>query len=601
MTQKLWSLILPLKIKNFIWKAYYNWIPTMPNLFRWKVAAQDYCPFCLKKGESTLHALWGCGKLKVARKDWLPYRIPTPVAFMRILRRILVMWWGGLLVFLPSSKLVGWWVCVALLPVVVVKWVVDGTHLDSADGAILVDIAGLREACGGLIVAFSLRHTNMVAHVLAKQALKNSDDFFWLEEFPRCVALVIQADMPDYCLLLNKFWLKKGRFGMMVVEEKEISGFGFVSWLDDDEFLVEQLWRILTSKRVNRDAFMLVIGRIWQVRHGITIESITGNIFSFHFKDTYDLERVISGEPWSFDNALLALKRPEGKGTIDSLIFDTADFWIQIHKVPILCMTYEIGKFLGGLIGEVLEVDGSSSGDCVGKFLRVRVRVNIAKSLTRCLRVDILGDGVLTLMILRYERLPNHCFICGVVSHFTSECAETEPLPVVDGKVQFPFGIWLKASGPIKNFNYQGHRDMSFLPVNGGGYRRFNSGSREVKQNSETGSGDISVSHDASTSISKSRGFPMQVQMHDGLLGAVGSIATHMEVGSLPAVSGTDQPAVEVVTLMVNGTESRGLNEGKMVEDTCSTSELRKGIPNSGSDPLDPVVSVQEIGSDFQA
>ncbi|KAK0600636.1 hypothetical protein LWI29_016934 [Acer saccharum] len=138
---------------------------------------------------------------------------------------------------------------------------------------------------------------------------------------------------------------------------------------------------------------------------------------------------------------------------------------------------------------------------------------------------------------------------------------------------------------------------MSFLPVNGGGDRRFTSDSRAVKQKSVVENGDISVSHDASTS----RGFPMQVQVHDGLLRVVGNTATHMEVGSLPAVRGTDQPAVEVETLMVNGTESRGINEGKLMEDTCSTSTVGKGIPYSGPDPLDPVVSVQEIGSEVKA
>ncbi|KAK0588601.1 hypothetical protein LWI29_003108 [Acer saccharum] len=140
--------------------------------------------------------------------------------------------------------------------------------------------------------------------------------------------------------------------------------------------------KILLSKRVNREAFMCVIGKIWQVRKGMDIESVIGNTFTFHFRDVYDLNRVISGGPWSFDNALLAMEKPVGKGTIESLRFNQADFWVQIHQVPLLCMTKEIGRFLGGMIGEVLKVDGGVSGDCLGKFMWVRVRVNIEKSLT---------------------------------------------------------------------------------------------------------------------------------------------------------------------------------------------------------------------------
>ncbi|KAK3218736.1 hypothetical protein Dsin_012706 [Dipteronia sinensis] len=99
----------------------------------------------------------------------------------------------------------------------------------------------------------------------------------------------------------------------------------------------------------------------------------------------------------SFYNALIALEKPDGKGTIDSLRFDQADFWVQIHQVPLLCMTREIGRFLGGMVGLVLEVDGRASRVCVGKFMRVRVRVDIKKPLKRCLQVDILGDGTETL------------------------------------------------------------------------------------------------------------------------------------------------------------------------------------------------------------
>ncbi|KAK3204448.1 hypothetical protein Dsin_018494 [Dipteronia sinensis] len=128
--------------------------------------------------------------------------------------------------------------------------------------------------------------------------------------------------------------------------------------------------RIMSNKRVNSKAFMQVIGKIWQVNNGMNNESVSGNTFTFHFSDGHDLNRVIAGGPWSFDNALIAMERPAGKGTTDSLSFSLADFWIQIHQIPLLCMTREIGCFLGGLIGQVLDVDGGASGDCVGNFRR---------------------------------------------------------------------------------------------------------------------------------------------------------------------------------------------------------------------------------------
>ncbi|KAK3189610.1 hypothetical protein Dsin_029171 [Dipteronia sinensis] len=152
---------------------------------------------------------------------------------------------------------------------------------------------------------------------------------------------------------------------------------------------------------VNREAFMRVIGRIWHVYKGVEIESLTGNIFSFQFKDLYDRSRVLLGALWTFDNALLMLEEPVGKGSIEKMAFNMCDFWVQIYQVPLLCSSREIVWFLGEMIGVVLDVDGGLAGDGVGKFLRVRVRIDITKPLRRCLRVDILGDGVETIMLLR--------------------------------------------------------------------------------------------------------------------------------------------------------------------------------------------------------
>ncbi|KAK2659499.1 hypothetical protein Ddye_006032, partial [Dipteronia dyeriana] len=150
--------------------------------------------------------------------------------------------------------------------------------------------------------------------------------------------------------------------------------------------------KIISNRTINRAAFIRVIGKIWQVKKGVDVESVTGNIFTFHFNDQEDRNHVLSGGPWSFDDALIILEKPVGKGAIESLNFNHAEFWVQIHQIPQLCMTKEIGRFLNEMIGEVVEVDGGAVEDCVGKFIRVKIRINIEKPLRRCLQVDIKGD-----------------------------------------------------------------------------------------------------------------------------------------------------------------------------------------------------------------
>ncbi|KAK3184896.1 hypothetical protein Dsin_032182 [Dipteronia sinensis] len=208
--------------------------------------------------------------------------------------------------------------------------------------------------------------------------------------------------------------------------------------------------RILSSDLINRDAFQTVISRIWKVRGEVEIEVINGNTYAFHFQFPDDRRKVLASGPWSFDDSLIVLEEPTGKGELQSLKFCTAEFWVQISNIPILCITKEIGRFLGSIIGDVREVDTGPSGDCLGKFFRVRVAIEVDKPLRRFLQVDVLGDREETVMPLQYERLPNFCFRCGILGHTSRDCPESETvdhfetLPVVNyGIGEEPIGAGL--------------------------------------------------------------------------------------------------------------------------------------------------------------
>ncbi|KAL5853122.1 hypothetical protein ACOSQ3_008240 [Xanthoceras sorbifolium] len=75
-------------------------------------------------------------------------------------------------------------------------------------------------------------------------------------------------------------------------------------------------------------------------------------------------------------------------------------------------MNRDMGLFLGGLIGAVQEIDGGDSGDCLGKFLRVRVLINVQQPLKRGLRFAFGAGGEVCSALLCYERLPNFFLSC---------------------------------------------------------------------------------------------------------------------------------------------------------------------------------------------
>ncbi|KAK2659342.1 hypothetical protein Ddye_005875 [Dipteronia dyeriana] len=182
----------------------------------------------------------------------------------------------------------------------------------------------------------------------------------------------------------------------------------------------------LSPDLVNREAFRSVISRIWKLRGSVEIEAITNNIYVFYFQLPEDHWKVMAGGLWSFDDALIVLEEPMGKGAIKGLRFNTVEFLVQISNLSLICMTKEIARFLGSIIGVVREVDTGPSGECFGKFLRVCVVVDIDKPLRQFLRIDVLGDGEETVMPIQYECLPNFNFHCGLIGHTARGCQDVD-------------------------------------------------------------------------------------------------------------------------------------------------------------------------------
>ncbi|KAL5741391.1 hypothetical protein ACOSP7_028123 [Xanthoceras sorbifolium] len=84
-------------------------------------------------------------------------------------------------------------------------------------------------------------------------------------------------------------------------------------------------------------------------------------------------------------------------------------------------MSKDIGRSLGEMVGTVVDVDPGSSGDCLGKFFRVKVRVDVEKPLKRLLRVMVGDPEELCVVLIKYERMPNFCHFCTVGTKGTTQ------------------------------------------------------------------------------------------------------------------------------------------------------------------------------------
>jgi hypothetical protein len=84
-----------------------------------------------------------------------------------------------------------------------------------------------------------------------------------------------------------------------------------------------------------------------------------------------------------FDNCVLAITQYDGLTSLHRMDFSKVAFWIQMHHLPLPCMNREVGLLIGNMVGSVEDIDVVVDGVGWGKYLRVKVEVDVGRPLAR--------------------------------------------------------------------------------------------------------------------------------------------------------------------------------------------------------------------------
>jgi hypothetical protein len=95
----------------------------------------------------------------------------------------------------------------------------------------------------------------------------------------------------------------------------------------------------------------------------VTFKEIYKNLWLFKFEGD-DMRRVKEGRPWSFDRHILVLNDFNGCITQSKMDFTRSPVWIEIHDMPLLCMTKGVRTKIEETLGELEDIDmaGGSTG-----------------------------------------------------------------------------------------------------------------------------------------------------------------------------------------------------------------------------------------------
>ena len=173
------------------------------------------------------------------------------------------------------------------------------------------------------------------------------------------------------------------------------------------------------------------------------ISEVEENLFLVKFGDSRDKKKVIDMFPWSYDKQLVLIQDFDGKLTPKEIEIKWAPFWVLIFNLPLNCRTKEIGWAIGAKLGEVLEVDVQDLGVQWGRCLRVRVRLDVTKKLVRGKKITV-GGGESRWVNFKYERLPNFCYRCGLLSHALKDCPNQDECTNQNENEDLQYEAWMR-------------------------------------------------------------------------------------------------------------------------------------------------------------
>ncbi|KAF5463985.1 hypothetical protein F2P56_014103 [Juglans regia] len=169
------------------------------------------------------------------------------------------------------------------------------------------------------------------------------------------------------------------------------------------------IMQLLTRKHYNHEVFKQTMRKVWRTVKGVKIRDLNSDFNLVEFEDVKDKVKVLREGPWAFNKQLVLLKEFDGLVQANGLTIVHAPFWVRIYDLLLMAQNSYVGKLIGNLIGDFLEVDLAKGEVEWGEFMRVRVLLDISKPLQRRKKLK-LGDENYCWVRLVYERLPNFCY-----------------------------------------------------------------------------------------------------------------------------------------------------------------------------------------------
>ncbi|KAL3626525.1 hypothetical protein CASFOL_030074 [Castilleja foliolosa] len=163
---------------------------------------------------------------------------------------------------------------------------------------------------------------------------------------------------------------------------------------------------------------------------------------AFVFEEQSDTARILNST-WTFRDHHIAIAHWPPDKSLPEINLSKIKFWIQAIGLPISYTNHDTAKLIGDSIGSFVKADLASSSARWKKALRIQIEVDLFQKLHSAISISVKGKSKIIAEI-RYERLTEFCYHCGLIGHRIIICDEAIN-HIGDRKISEIYGPWLKS------------------------------------------------------------------------------------------------------------------------------------------------------------
>ncbi|KAG8496850.1 hypothetical protein CXB51_008116 [Gossypium anomalum] len=163
------------------------------------------------------------------------------------------------------------------------------------------------------------------------------------------------------------------------------------------------------------------MANIWHPLESVQISNLAEKHFLFKFFNELDINWVITGTLWTFNNHLLIFYRIQENEDPMSILLVYSDWWVHIHDLPPGFFRDSMAVQFKNFIGKYMEYNVKQLSNGYKNYLCIRVQIDVRKPPKRRKKIMI-SDSNFTYKKFKYEKLTLFCFLCGCLGHGDNFC-----------------------------------------------------------------------------------------------------------------------------------------------------------------------------------